>query len=186
MVLKEVERPAQAKQRYGEQAITTVTDSVTKLAFEDQLVKILWFPTNRRVYFDLTNKTDHSIKIVWEEAAFVAPNGRSGAVMHNGVRYNDCAATKTPSVVVRGAALSDVIVPCDYVEFEEFGSTWVVNGFLPTETQRPDLDAQAAEMTAKHAGKHFSVLLPIQIEDVVNDYLFTFEVTGLSTRIRSR
>jgi hypothetical protein len=184
MILKEVERPAQAKERYGEQTLTTTADTVTRLVFEDRLVKALWVPTNRRLYFDLSNKTDHSIKIIWEDAAFVAPDGKSSAVMHTGVKYNECTGNKTPSVIVKTASIADVIIPCDYIEFAY--SQWVVNPFLPTETQRPDLAAQAESMTAKHKGKRFSVLLPIQIEDVVNDYLFTFEVTGLSVRTTYR
>src|SRR5690349_10041792 len=70
--LASVERPAKAKERYGPPKIATVTDSgITKYSFLDSLVGIVWLPTPTSFSFWLENKTDHSIHIIWDDAAFV-------------------------------------------------------------------------------------------------------------------
>ena len=100
--LTEVERPALAKERYGEQKITKAREEgVEKYYFEDELVKILWLPSSSNVSFNLTNKTDHSIKIIWDEAVYVDTIGVSHRVMHSGVKYMDRSNSQPPSVVVR-------------------------------------------------------------------------------------
>lgn len=182
--LREVERPAKAKERYGNQVLATQRDTgVTRYSFEDQLVRVLWLPTDTRLHFTLTNKTDYSIKIVWNDAVFVDPQGKSGAVMHEGVKYTDCSSSKTPSVVVRHGSTDDVVLPCGLVNFGY--SEWNVASFLrsPSVTAAT-ADSIAAQLRASEVGKTVQVLLPLQIEDVVSDYLFTFEVKGVTTRPR--
>ena len=79
--LQEVERPAQAKEKYGEQKITQIEEEgVAKYSFDDQMINIVIYPTHSGIYFTLKNKTSYSIKIIWDEAAFVDENGSSHRV----------------------------------------------------------------------------------------------------------
>ena len=117
--LKEVERPVDARERYGEQKIVRFQDEgVTKYSFEDEMIKIVWLPTSYGFDFVLSNRTDHSIKIIWDEAVFVDEKGRSKRVMHSGVKYTErnnpqppttsCFFILLPSLVCDSARL-----PCD-------------------------------------------------------------------------
>ena len=116
--LKQVERPAQAKERYGEQTITKVEEEgIYKYFFEDEMVKIVWIPTAYQVSFVLTNKTNHSIKIVWDEAAFVDVAGVSHRVMHSGVKYIDRNNPQPPTVVVRKGTITDLVIPTDNIYY---------------------------------------------------------------------
>ncbi len=61
--MTEVERPADAKERYGEQNITSITEEGNpKYYFEDNLVKIAWLATSSDLSLVMENKTDNSIK----------------------------------------------------------------------------------------------------------------------------
>ncbi len=169
--LAEVQRPADAKERYGEQLIerrSAQGDSL-KYWFEDSLVSVLWVPTTTRVYFLLTNKADHSIKIIWDEAAFLMPSGESRRVVHSGVKYTDANSPQPPSVVPRGGKLDDFVVTSDqcYYISGRYGG-WNEAPFLPSSPDLPTVQ------TLK--GKTFSVLLPLQIEGVTNEYQFTFSI----------
>ena len=63
--LSEVERPADAKERYGEQKIVSFEEQgKTKYSFQDEMVRIIWIPTSYQFSFGLTNKTKYSIKII--------------------------------------------------------------------------------------------------------------------------
>lgn len=120
--LWKVERPEKATQRYGAQKVdTTVGNSKYRFAFEDDLVRILWLADSRNIAFSLENKTNHSIRIPWDEAAYVDENGRSHRVMHSGVKYNDKEKPQTPSIVVRKGSLEDIVLPTSYVSWFDGG-----------------------------------------------------------------
>lgn len=184
--LKEVERPAQAKERYGAQKITQVEEGgMEKYYFEDDMVKIVWIPTASQVSFVLTNKTDHSIKIVWDEAAFVDENGVTHRVMHSGVKYIDRNNPQPPSIVVRKGSVSDLIIPTDNIYYwSGYDSGWRKTPLFPTYSVVGDSTAatQLRSKSKKYIGKTIQVLLPLQIEDVVNEYIFTFEVKNVEVK----
>ena len=169
--LAEVERPADAKTRYGEQLIETRTaegDSL-KYWFEDSLVSILWYPTNQRVYFLLENKASHSIKIIWDESAFLMPTGDSRRIVHSGVKYSEVTASQPPSVIPKGGMFQDFVVTSDQDYYSAYG--WTEKPIHPDEP----------EMAVKQdlRGKSFSILLPLQIEGVTNEYLFSFSIDNV-------
>lgn len=167
--LQTVERPTGAKKRYGEHEIVTKQDGgISVYIFEDEMVRISWKPGISYTVsfgFTLLNKTNHSIKIVWEEAAFVDKEvGRSYRVTHslarrlsnlvNGeVRYTD---TQPSPVVAPQGVTGGFIIPVGYVF--------------------PRTGENIQSLTKSYIGKTYQVLLPLQIENVVNEYIFTFRV----------
>jgi hypothetical protein len=190
--LSKVERPEKATQRYGVQKIDVISDKKYHFYFEDDLVKALWTVTSRNISFSLQNKTDHSIKIPWDEASFIDESGSSHRVMHSGVKYTERQQPQAPSVIARRTSLEDLVFPTDYVEWEEGSSytagKWYEKPFLPsfdfhgeylngTYTTFESFDRDAKSKI----GKTLQVLLPLQIEDVVNEYIFSFIVDSVST-----
>ena len=185
--LTEVERPAQAKARYGEQKITTTKEEgVEKYYFEDELLKILWLPSSLNISFALSNKTDHSIKIIWDEAAYVDSIGVSHRVMHSGVKYTDRNSPQPPTVVPRKGTINDLIFPSDYVDYVsgQYGG-WREQPLFPSamdQISNPNASEELLKAEAeKYLGKSVQVLLPLQIEDTINEYIFTFTVNGVKT-----
>ena len=173
--LIEVERPANALERYGEaEIVRSDSAGVVNYMFSDSLISVLWIPGGEQLNFVLQNKSSHSIKIVWDEAAFVHPSGLSSRVMHSGVRYIERNAPQPPSVVARGGSIVDLVVPTDNVYYVEgrYGG-WRTHGLF--QPHRASSSAKLA--TAKeNIGKKAQVLLPIEIEGIVNEYTFSFEV----------
>jgi hypothetical protein len=176
--LHEVERPALAKERYGEQKIiTTQEEGEDKYVFEDEMVKILWLPEPDAIHFHLTNKTTHSIKIIWDEAAYVDVNGNSRRVMHSGVKYIDRTNPQPPTTVVRNGSIKDLIFPTDNVYFS--GDRWVKKPLFP----HAGFTATGLSSEVEpYRNKSFQVLLPLQIEDVVNDYIFVFNIKDIQVK----
>ena len=173
--LVEVERPADARERYGEpEIVRSDTAGTTSYTFTDSLISIGWIPGSSELNFVLENHSDHSIKLVWDEAAFVGPNGQNSRVMHSGVKYIDRNSPQPPSVVIRKGTLVDLIVPTDNVYYVEgrYGG-WRTGGLF-----EPYHAATAAKLAPakQNVGKEIKVLLPIEIEGVVNEYLFSFKV----------
>jgi len=174
--LIEVERPKEAKERYGEQKITYVDEKDYSYAFEDEMIKILWLPSSIKMSFLMENKTDHSIRIIWDEGSYVDENGGSHRIMHSGIKYTDKAKSQPPSVIIRKGNLAEVILPSDYVTFKS--SSWQETPSLPT-TQLGGNPQKLLGNAKKHINKTIQILLPIQIEEFTNDYIFIFKINDV-------
>lgn len=196
--LSKVERPEKASARYGLQKVDAVTtDNKYKFSFEDDLVRVLWLVGSRKVSFLLQNKTDYSIKIPWDEAAFVDEFGRSHRVMHSGVKYTDRDKPQPPSVIVRKGSIEDIVFPTDYVSWSSgtrysAGSWDEKSLFLDHDFHGAYLKGTYSSLDAfekavtNNVGKQIQVLLPLQIQDVINDYIFTFNVDKVTVSSKER
>lgn len=186
--LVKVERPEKASKRYGLQKVDAITtDAKYKYSFEDDMVRILWSVGSRQISFLLQNKTDYSVKIPWDEAAFVDEVGRSHRVMHGGVKYTDKDKSQPPTIIVRKGSIEDIVFPTDYVSFESgtrysVGS-WVEKPLFLNHDYHGGTYSSLGDFkktVSKNVGKQIQVLLPIQIQDVINDYIFIFNVDKVS------
>lgn len=178
MTLDQVERPQDANEQYGE-INTTVIDSLGKkyLYFEDDLVRVWFSFGNTQIGLIVENKSDHTMKISWDYAAWISPVGVSGRVIHSGVRLIDRNAPQSPSIIVRNGKLSDIIIPTDNIYYisGQYGG-WRERGLLHhTDVMAMDMQSELKN-AQKYVGKTCGVLLPIEIEGVQNDYVFTFKI----------
>lgn len=180
--LVEVVRPASARERYGEQVLARVTNDsgVTQYTFEDQMVRAAFVVEPTQVHFELTNKTEYSIRIIWDEVTMVLPDGRPSPVMHAGVKYTECRNSKTPSVIPKGVTITDVALPCSNVSFSY--SSWteapLLSGF-ETSMIEPVADSTIDRIRRTFTGQELSLLMPLQIEGVTNEYTFRFVVDSI-------
>lgn len=191
IILKNVERPEQAKIKYGEEtkinefkemyAKKTAPrkydkEIINKYNYEDEAIKIIWVPSETDFSFILSNKTDKSIKIIWDNAAFVDCDGESHRVLHAGVRYIKKDESMPASIVVRKQNLSDMIIPTSNIYYTSQG--WGDSSILPTQSEDPTPAGLKKEI-AKYIGKTIQVLLPLEIDSIVYDYIFIFEVKNV-------
>jgi hypothetical protein len=195
--LAKVERPEKATQRYGSQKFDTLSTGKYSFYFEDDMIRALWTVSTGNISFSIQNKTDHSIKVPWDEAAFIDEFGSSHRVMHSGIKYNDKQQPQAPSIIARRASIEDLVFPTDYVNWKE-GSRYTA-GKWEEKPFFPNLDFQSELLPGKYStfaqfdqavksksGKTVQVLLPLQIEDVINDYIFTFKVDSVSTSMEKQ
>jgi len=182
-----VERPVKAKEKYGEPTIGEMReDKISKYYFEDGMVRIEWRPTPLDIAFLLNNKLDDSVNIIWDEAKFFDEEGYAHGVIHSGISYDERYHSRPPAAVTRKGSLKDFIYPADYVQKAENYSSrsrtraneWEKRTILPDQMR-----AAADELKAKAeplVGKTLQVLLPLQVENVRYNYLFTFKINKVS------
>jgi len=173
--LAEVERPANVKERFGEHQILKTEEKGYKYLYEDEMIKILWLPTSKKIGFFIENKTDHSIRLIWDEAAYVDTDGETHKVIHAGVRYINRDAPQAPSVIVRHGILSDIIYPSDYIYYAD---GWHERPLF-TDSQMGGNPMELLEAGKQYIGKTIQVLLPLEIEGVTNDYIFIFKINNV-------
>lgn len=168
--LIKVEKPEDISDRYGE--VKSITDAgIDKYSFNDSIINIVIFGTPEQFNFVLKNVSPHSLKIIWNEAAFVGLDGATSKIMHTGVKYSQREGDQPATTVIKGAKIDDLACPTSNVYYDEgtrigystYGNGWKTRPMLPTEYQ------------GKEAGE-IRLMLPIQVKDVVNEYTFVFKV----------
>lgn len=168
--LTKVEKPEDASNRYGETK-TIQDDGVDKYSYNDSIIDITIFGTNEQFCFVLKNISSHSLKIIWNEAAFVGLDGSTSKIMHVGTKYSQRESDQPATVLIKGAKINDVATPTVNVYYDEgykigyttYGNGWKTKSMLPKDYK------------GKEAGE-IRLMLPIQVKDVVNEYTFVFKV----------
>ena len=158
--LSQVEKPADETIRYGETSVIQ-GDRVAKYGYVDNVLFLLIYGTKSGFFIELENVSENSIRVIWDEAVFVNVKGVTYKVTHNGVKPDGRDVEQTPSLIIKGAKLVDTIIPSD-LEYEDYDRTWIVKNMFPEKFGE--------------VGK-VSLMLPIQIKDTVNEYIFVFDVT---------
>lgn len=176
--LSAVESPADAKQQFGETKVVTFDEKgVSKYRYEDDYINIVWYVGSKQFYFTLNNKSGHSLKINWDDISFVDTKGQVGRVMHSGVKYSERNNSQPATTVPNGASISDILLPTENVYFVsgQYGG-WRENYLLPCVYKTPEaFNAIASSLV----GKTMTIMMPIMIENVQNDYTFTFNIDKL-------
>lgn len=176
--LSTVESPADAKQQFGETKVVTFNEEgVSKYRYEDDYIDIVWFVGSKQFNFTLKNKSGHTLKINWDDISYVDTKGQVGRVMHAGVKYTDRNNSQPATTVPKGASISDILLPTENVYFVsgQYGG-WGENYLIPCVYKTPeDFNSGASSLV----GKTMTVMMPIMIENVQNDYTFTFNIDKL-------
>ena len=113
----------------------------------------------------MENKSDNSIKIIWDEAVYIDEDNSSLRVIHSGVKYVDGEKAQPLTVIAKKTKINDLVTPVDNIYYS---GGW---------GKRPLFSVQ------KSAGKTVKILLPIQIQETINEYIFSFKVNH--TRINT-
>ena len=138
-------------------------------ADEDIAISFSFQPTH--IDFTLHNKTNSNIRIIWDEAIYVGgPSGVSDGVFHSGVRFIEREKAQTPSVIMKGSNLTDMIVLKSGVSFSMNLGRWVYSYILWWENQLKDI----------------KLMLPIEKGGEVVEYLFDFSVEWEKVKVKTR
>lgn len=185
--LSEVNRPAETKNRYGEQIILNVDTGDEKYtqAFKDEMIEIFWELSPKKIEFILTNKTEHTVRIIWDESAFVDEFGMSHRLVHGEILKIDKNRFIPPSVIVRQGRFKTFVYPADYIGDSQSG----LKPILPYKLSSQDVSVfEDSESTNRNkffdnakskVGKTLQVLLPLEIEGIKNDYIFIFKINSV-------
>ncbi len=115
----------------------------------------------------ITNHHNSTIRILWDEAAFVDGRGSSHRIMHAGTKYGDKEKEQIPYVIPSNAYMSTAITPIDANNVY----LWANNG-LYTEVQQ----AQKALERYKEIPHIVRLLFPLEIDGQKVEYMMNFEI----------
>jgi len=157
-------------QRGGE--LKRFTD-VSGHTFEDEFIRVTWTPFDTQLGLILRNKTDSTQRIVWDEISYVSLDGKSDHVVHEGVKIDDGGRiSMPPTVVLPGHTLLDLLEPVAHIHWRKDSGRYdtPLIGYTSATTE--------SEVRAKMAHGIIKVLLPIDTNGTIRNYLFEFRVRG--------
>lgn len=159
--LMQVEKPIDSENRYGETK-TIEDEGITKFSYVDEIIDIIIYATSSQFNFELKNVSQSSIKVIWNEAVFVDSDGSTSKVMHVGTKYSEREGDQPPTTIIKGAKIDDLAVPTKNVRYSDVLKEWVTDSMYPS---TPALNVDPIRL-----------MLPIQVKDTINEYIFVFEV----------
>ncbi len=153
-------------------------DDLKRDLYENEDFIISWKVLHDRFAFAIVNKTNSSMKIIWDEAAFIDEEGLTHRVMHDGVKFADRNQSQPPTVIARGSSLEDEVIPTKNASWVSIGnySDWVITSLFPVPFTRSYEEMET--VMRPNLGKSVKVLLPIQTQEITREYMFTFHLTG--------
>jgi hypothetical protein len=163
--LLDVQRPAGAAEKYGPVTIARDPDTLSiKYRFADSLFDAVFFISEYQFEFTLKNKTERAVKVLWEKSAYINPRGDRKRVIHRGVSYAQKSVMQLPTTVAKGETVSEILLPSEHVNVYLYGSGgWSLYPLL----------------SQNDAGKNVSVVLALEINGVMNEYVFKMKINAV-------
>jgi len=189
--LVSVDRPANVKKKYG--AFESITlKGENQYFYSDSLIDAVFAFVQEDITFSILNKSDQTMKLIWDDAGFIEPDKSLTKIMHVGVKYADRNNSMPPSIIPRHGKLEDLATPVDRIYWREgyyskYGSSpggWENKGIFPWFTTTMPADSFLIA-NKKYVGSNVGLLLPLEIEGVKNEYTFWFEVKDVKVSTTS-
>ena len=174
MVLQKVETSGVEKELFANSKTTNIVDyDKSKSIYEDDFIKIIWEPSFYVFNILLTNKSEHSIKIIWNDAIYVDENGNSERVAHAAEKYIRVEDSQQPTNVLKKLTIKDQIQPNENIHYDE-NNGWTSQPLLTENFGDTPEELKRIKDTFK--GKIIRISLPIQTYETTIEYLFEFVV----------
>lgn len=143
-----------------------------KFTFQDRELSFYFRPAPDALHFQIENRQDRPVWIVWERSSFLDPNGNTGKVAHSTTRWDDRFRPQ-PDAQIQGLQryTGDYLVPLDYL-FDPAGS--------PQQSHRPLFPED--HRAQQYEDKVFGVDLAFLVDDRPRTYSFRFRVVSVIPR----
>lgn len=160
---------ADAMFRYRFRQIDPPSDRFT---FQDRELSFYFKPTPDALHFQVENRQDRPVWIVWERSTFIDPHGGSGKLAHGTTRWDDRFKTQ-PDTQIPGLQryTGDYLLPLDYL-FDPAGSQ--------EQTHRPLFPED--HRAPQYEDRVFGVDLGFLVEERPRTYSFRFRVVSVIGR----
>ena len=166
-----VEHPTDIKVKFSDTKVQKIdeVDSIGTYTYEDDQIKITWTLGKSFYHFNLLNKTNYTIQLNWDNVSFVSAKGEVFRMLHSGNDFKDYTIKQVPTNIPKGAFYKDYLSPVnsigkkiDVLYYDILDSIKNANDVL------------------RQKGTNTTITLPIIIQDVPNEYSFSFIINDVN------
>lgn len=176
--LSSVNRPEDVTKPFGDKKVVSFESSDKPVyTYEDENIYITWLFLQTQLGFVITNKSDNSIKLIWDNMKYVNYNGESCGIIHKGVfMYEMRNVFQVSTVVPVGATYEDALFPVDFGHYTGGMNEWKPGSLFPQESI---YEKNIKSYKRACESLRVNVLFPIMIEGVENEYIFQFKINDV-------
>ncbi|MFB6231434.1 MAG: hypothetical protein ABEL04_09770 [Salinibacter sp.] len=183
--LQSVERSDHAKTQYGDYTLAQKEPGTdAQQVYEDDLLRAIWGFDNTSLRLTVENKSAYSLRVRLDKGTFVMPDGRRVRLLRGDMGYPERDGAVPPLIVPSGdpilgssTSVSVHLLPRSTVEFARRSGT--TSGYGTTEAILQPTDAGAdSAAVSQNIGRRFSVTLPVENREAIDNYTFVFKVIG--------
>jgi hypothetical protein len=150
-------------------------------------------------HIDVRNKTDQTIKLLWDETSFIDLDGTSSRVMHIGVKFEGQIGSQPPTVIPAQQRLADDLFPTNRVWYRT-PTPQLTAGYQNGPLLMPAYAATVAHArepvpaapdsftttVRSHVGKRFAIAILFDADGAQHEYTFWFRVDDATVEAVAR
>jgi|GEM_PF-2344729 len=142
--------------------------------YEDESIAIRFISGRDHLAFDLQNKTNGAIKILWDEIVFEDAQGTRHHVCRSKADFHQLDSPQKPTVVQPRSRIQERIIPKTHViPCDDDPEHWQVTDMLvPAGADAAETRRNASEVI----GKNCYLLLPLEVGGLREPYRFSFKI----------
>jgi hypothetical protein len=150
------------------------------MTYSDSCIELTFYPRIEIIKFSIINKLEDSISIIWDDAQYIDVNKGTDKLRHSNIWGIDNNLHQNPTVIHGNKERSDALFRISKVKnpdnpYDIFSNEPLFPKYIYTDNK--DELTQKAKF---YKGKTFQILLPFQINDIKNNYLFTIRIDDVS------
>lgn len=143
-----------------------------RFTFQDRDLSFYFKPSPDALHFQVENRQDRPVWIVWERSTFISPNGGTSKLAHSTTRWDDRFKSQADTQIPGLQRYSgDYMLPLDYL-FDPAGSA--------EQSHRPLFPED--KTAPQYTDRIFGVDLVFLIEERPRTYTFRFRVVSVIPR----
>ena len=129
----------------------------------------------------ITNESGSSAKILWDDGALIDQENVAHRIIHAGIKITDKEKEQVPSVIPDGSLIEDTIYASDCLKWNASKGDW---DYLPVVWDKTFNDELAAMEYINNMAP-VKVMLPIERNGEITEYLITFKESGSHVNAKS-
>lgn len=162
--------------------------------YSDDIIDVS-FHTEDLLYIEIYNKTDTSIKILWDESSLIYEN-ESFPVIHSDVKFVDMGKPQIPTLIPPKTKIKDVIVSKNSIKYYSdsgWGAEPIFSSFYSIDPERTksQYDVRGSyvlkirnakekiEQAKRLVGSEFGLFFTIAVSEEKKEYFFKFKILEL-------
>lgn len=147
--------------------------TINAVSYSDEYITIIPKSIDPKIELTLFNNHTSSIRILWDESAYIDISGNAHRVIHTGVKFTDKEKAQVASIVPAGAKIEDVAVPVECIEY--INGAWII---IPFEYNKfynlSDAEDKVCAYKNDPSLSGCTLVLPIMVEDKKIEYTLRF------------
>ncbi len=178
--LENVKKPSDPKIEYGHNVVIKTDTSY----YEDEYIGIQFTINFNNFCLTLKNLSPYTIEIPWDRVVYIDRFQRCSRVIHSGSTNQNKDYSQVNSFIPSGATLFDILIPAYNLSHQEYDILVPLANFayIHRATEKhvkdilPSFKSDKEIKASGIIGSTFSLVIPIMIEGVLNEYTFTYKI----------